>query len=360
MTDSSLLELPEVVCSGSPRELGRAQGEALRGKIAAFVDQRQAALAAYLEDRKQSARFAEFLLTGKRCFEAARDFDPEGTSEHEGIAEGAGVDAGMLYAVTNMTDVRDVLVLPADPARDGCTSLLVPSAATREGRLLAGQTWDLNPTDLEFVVAVHRKPSDGPETWSVTCSGSLSLVGMNAEGVAIGTTNIKTRASRVGVGYLSVLHRMIRCRSRRDAREWARRAPRAAAHTYWIADADGADLLETDPLTVSERELATAALVETNHCQADALARREGEPPLPSSHARLARARQVLERGGHDVASLRTLFADRSDGFDSINRYAEDGQGTSTNACIICVPAMLEFWACRGSADRGRWRKLSF
>jgi isopenicillin-N N-acyltransferase-like protein len=259
-----------------------------------------------------------------------------------------------------MTDVRDVLVLPADPAREGCTSLLVPKAATREGRILAGQTWDLNPTDLEFVVAVHRKPSDGPETWSVTCSGSLSLVGMNAEGVAIGTTNIKTRASRVGVGYLSILHRMIRCRSRRDAREWTRRAPRAAAHTYWVADAEGADLLETDPLTVSERELAAAALVETNHCQADALARREGEPPLPSSHARLARARQVLERGGHDVASLRALFADRSDGSDSINRYAEDGQGTSTNACIVCVPATLELWACRGSSDRGRWRKLPF
>jgi hypothetical protein len=27
---------------------------------------------------------------------------------------------------------------------------------------------------------------------------------------------------------------------------------------------------------------------------------------------------------------------------------------------VICVPETRELWACRGPADRGEWRQLSF
>jgi isopenicillin-N N-acyltransferase-like protein len=359
VTGSRLLDLPEIECRGVARELGRAQGEALRDRIGAFVDQRVTALAAYLAERGESHRHAEFVNTGRACLASAKRYDPEGATEHEGIAEAAGVEPDLLYAVTNMTDVRDVLVL-GSPAPEGCTSLLVPAERTKERTILAGQTWDLNPTDLDFVVAIHRRPAQGPETWSITCTGSLTLVGMNADGVAVGTTNIKTRGSRVGVGYLSILHRMIRSRSRAEAAHAVRSAPRAAAHTYWVADAEGANELECDATTAVERVLADAAIVQTNHCQALELRQREGEMPSDSTQRRLARALQVLHTGEHDLESLKALFADRSDGVNSINRYAEDAQGTSTNACILCVPRDRVLWACRGSADRGRWKRLRF
>ena len=80
------------------------------------------------------------------------------------------------------------LLLPAPREDEGCTSLLVPAALGKGGQVIVGQTWDLNPTDLDFVVAVHRRPQSGPETWSVTCAGALSLTGMSARGVAVGTT----------------------------------------------------------------------------------------------------------------------------------------------------------------------------
>lgn len=355
-----MLELSTVVATGTPRELGRAQGEALRRSIQGFVEQRLSALSSYLEERGEGARFAEFVAVGQDCFELARRFDAEGSEEHAGIAEAAGIDAALLYATTNMTDVRDVLVLPASADREGCTSLLLPRGKTRAGLIIAGQTWDLNPTDLDFVVAIHRRPSAGPETWSVTCAGALSLVGMNAEGIAVGTTNIKTRASRVGVGYLSILHRAIRSRSLSEALATIHDAPRAAAHSYWVADATRGSELECDPDSVRERPLSQAAIVQTNHCQAPELARREGEAASPSSLRRLERAERVLERGEHDLDSVRALFADRSDGVDSINRYSEDGQGTTTNACVVCVPERRELWACRGPSDRGQWRRLEF
>jgi hypothetical protein len=183
---------------------------------------------------------------------------------------------------------------------------------------------------------------------------------MSAAGVAVGTTNIKTRRSRVGVGYLSLLHRAIRAKSAAEAGELVKTAPRAAAHTYWLADAAGALELECDPDTVIERRAETAPLARTNHCLSDAMRGAEGEPATVSSQKRLARAEAQLRAGAQDVASLQALMRDRSDGVDSINRYTEDAQGTTTNACVIAIPARLELWACRGPADRGEWAQLRF
>lgn len=355
----SLLSLPIVECAGEPRVLGQQQGEQLRERIGAFIDQRLTAFGEYSRERG-GPNVEQFLAAGSACLAVFEKWDPEGAAEHRGIAEAAGVSAEALYGSTNMTDVRDVLLLPSPRADEGCTSLLVPPALSRTSQVIVGQTWDLNPTDLDFVVAVHRRPARGPETWSVTVAGALSLTGMSAAGVAVGTTNIKTRRSRVGVGYLSLLHRAIRAGSAAEARSLVGSAPRAAAHTYWLADATGAAELECDPDTVIERRADTQPLARTNHCLSDAMREAEGEPATASSQKRLARAESTLRAGQQDVDSLRALMRDRSDGVDSINRYTEDAQGTTTNACLIAIPATLELWACRGPADRGEWRRLSF
>jgi len=355
----SLLKLPIVECAGAPRGLGNQQGEQLRERIGAFIEQRLTAFGEYSRERGGPS-VAQFLEEGARCLRVYEAWDPDGAAENAGIAEAAHVTAEALYASTNMTDVRDVLLLPGSDADEGCTSLLVPAEFSRTAQVIVGQTWDLNPTDLDFVVAVHRRPTQGPETWSVTCAGALSLTGMSGAGVAVGTTNIKTKRSRVGVGYLSLLHRALRASSAAAARELVRTAPRAAAHTYWLADAAGASELECDPTTVVERRAEGQPLARTNHCLADSLRAAEGEAPSASSQKRLAKAQQTLASAPQDVASLQDLMRDRSDGVDSINRYTEDAQGTTTNACLIAVPARLELWACRGPADRGEWRQLKF
>lgn len=355
-----MLELPTVEVRGTPETMGHAYGEALRAPIGAFVAQRMDAARAYLAERGRRDLDA-FLAIGRRCLAVLERWDHEGWREHHATAAGAGVDAAELYTAGNMTDVRDVLLLPAPAAeREGCSAVLLPPALTAGGALIAAQTWDLNPGDLDHVVAVHRRPAAGPATWSVTCVGCPSLIGMNEHGLAVGTTNIKTRGSRAGIPYLSLLHRAIRCRDVAEAGAVIEGAPRAAAHTFWAADASGAALWETTAQDTVRTGLARAPVVQTNHCQVPAHQALEGEPPTASSHARLRRLGQLAGAGGHDLASLQRLFADRSDGVDSINRFAEDGQGTSTNACLVAIPARRELHACRGSADRGRWVRLGF
>lgn len=356
-----LFELPIVECSGAPRELGRAQGEAFAKQIEAFVAQRLDAFRVYAAERGEPGAYERFIAAGAECLAVQQRWHAAGYEEHRGIAEAVGLEPHVLYAVSNMTDVRDVVLLPAPAELDeGCTAVLVPAGLTASGRVLVGQTWDLNPTDIDYVVGVHRRPLDGPETWSVTCAGSLSLMGMNGEGVAVGTTNIKTRRSRPGIGYLGILHRALCSQSYDEAARAITGAPRAAAHTYWLADGTRAAEFETDPAQVVTRELGDQPLVRTNHCLSDAFVARQGETPVASSFKRLSRAAALAAAPAQDDGSLRRLFADRADGVDSINRYAEDEQGTTTNACLVALPAERKLWACRGPADRGRWLELKF
>ncbi len=381
----SLLELPLITVSGSTEAMGRAYGAAVAGMAREFVAQRQRAAKAYLRERgiRDAAAISDL---GRRCLEQLKQWDHEGWLEHRGVAEGAGIPVDELYTAANYTDLRDVVTFPLDreavighghkphaphagghasghhaPKVDGegCTALLLPGRATAGGEVIAAQTWDLNPTDLDFVVAVHRRPTGAPETWSITCAGCPSLIGMNEHGVAVGTTNIKTRGARVGVPYLSILHRALGSHTRAEAAAVIGDAPRAAAHTYWIADAAGAEDFECSVERCVHR-VAEAPLARTNHCLDDAHRRIEGEPPTSSSLARLARTGASITTGKQSVESLKRVFADRSDGVDSVNRFAEDNQGTSTNACVVAVPARRELHACRGSADRGAWVVLRF
>ena len=356
-----MLQLPTITIAGSPAQMGHAYGEALRAPIRAFVEQRVRAARVYLYER--GIRDDQALLAlGAQCLAALKTWHPDGWSEVLATAEGAGVDAVELYTTGNMTDVRDILVLSGMRAEsEGCTTAHAGRERTAGRQVIASQTWDLNPTDLDYVVAVHRRPTSGPATWSITCAGCPSLIGMNEHGVTVGTTNIKTRGSRVGIPYLSLLHRMLACPDRASAEQLLVSAPRAAAHTYWIADAEGVTDIECTATTHVRRETGAAgALTRTNHCLVDEHRAREGEAASASSQKRLARAGAVLAAGGVTVDSLKALFADRSDGVDSINRFAEDGQGTSTNACMIAVPATRTLHACRGSSDRGAWIALSF
>lgn len=369
------IKLKCLTVSGGPSQLGEEQGEEFRDAIYEFLSMRFDSVSGYFADRGITKTadgndpFYALLMAAAKSEEMFRKWDPDGYLEHRGIADGAGLDSVELYAATNMTDMRDAVILSAKQGpplsklasdSEGCTSLMVPTAHTDMDGPLVGQTWDLNPPDVEYVVAIHRKPTNGLQTWSVTCTGCLSLVGINENGVSVGTTNIKTYGSRAGVGYLSLLHRLLRSDTAKDAEAIGTKAPIAGAHTYWIADEERQCELESSPNGVFVRYAEHVPVFRTNHCLAPEHQSVQGELPSPSSHKRLTRVGELLDEPDVNILRLRKLFADRKDGVDSINRYEEDDQGTATNAVFISSPAQRTAWACRGPADRGEWVELTF
>ncbi len=369
LATSSSLILPLFDVHGSPRELGHAYGTALRDVIARFVPMRFAAVAQYTADAG-TGDLEGLLAVGRESYPIFREFDAAGFEEHEATARAAGVDPVELFTAGNMTDMRDAVILAgAGPTRsvggpsadaEGCSSALIPSSATIARRQLAGQTWDLNPEDLDYVVGVRRRPTGGPSSWAVTVAGCPTLVGMNEHGLTVGTTNIKTWGSKPGVGYLNVLHKMLRCTNVAEAMAVVTSAPRSGAHTFWAADGSRAVELETSPDRVVAREASAGAVIRTNHCLAAGIVESEWQAPTASSVQRLTRLTGLLSGTDQSVSTLRAAFSDRSDGTNSVNRYPEDGQGTATNAVVIAEPDARLFHCCRGPADRGEWVTLRF
>ena len=355
-------ELEQLTVRGAAREMGAQYGAHFKALIRAFVEMRLSSAERYFSDWGAGGVDA-LIAMGARCWEVAQGFDPEAAAEHVGIAEAVGLDPALLYAVTNMTDVRDAVVLGAfpPPADDeGCTSALAAPAQSSLAGGVYGQTWDLNPPDIDFIAAIHRVPDGGLETWSVTCVGCLTLVGMNERGVAVGTTNLKTYGSRVGVGYLSVLHKALAQPSLALASAVFESAPVAGAHSYWAGSPEGGLEWERSSLHAFLRTTAEGPLGRANHCIFDVHRQIEGVAVTPSSAARKARVDQLMGAERVSVERMRAIFADRADGVHSINRYHEDAQGTTTNAVVVADPAGRVLHACRGPADRGEWVALSF
>ena len=338
--------------------MGQQQGEGLRDMIRAFVDVRFQALDGYLADRDTRKEGLETI--GAACMQIHQEWDPVGVEEHRGIASGADIDPVRLYIATNMTDIRDILVLPQKADAEGCSSLLIPSNLSADGHPISGQTWDLNPPDIDYVVAIHRRPLRGLASWTVSCAGCLSLVGMNEKGLSVGTTNIKTYGSKPGVGYLGLIHKLLQARSARIATHVVSQAPRSGAHVYWMADQTDLFEFETSPSRYVIRNAQNSAVCHTNHCLDATHQALEGEGASDSSKARLSRMEVNLAQGKHTPSKIKALFANREDGLHSINRYEEDDQGTATNSVFIARPHERIAYACRGPADRGQWYRLDF
>lgn len=356
------MTLPQFTVTGSPRNMGLQYGRQCRDLIQAFVADRVLAVEAYLDEAGHQGTDRLF-EAGAASLERIRAFDPDGHAEHLAIAEGAQIDPVRLFATANMTDIRDIVVLPGDPPvleDEGCTAALLPPDITMSGQSLQGQTWDLNPPDVDYVIALHQIPDEGPETWTVTCAGCQTLMGMNEHGVTVGTTNLKTTGARVGIPYLSVLHKALKQRSRAAASDLVKQVPVAGSHTYWIGDQNGVEEWEKSPDAAFLRTTESGPISRSNHCLFDDHIAQETDLS-ESTHARLERMQKLLEaQEDHTVRSLSELFANRADGRLSINRFAEDESGATTNAVIALNPAELEFHACRGPANVGTWVQLEF
>ncbi len=358
-----MLQLTTIDVQGTPQELGRAQGLALSSLIQRFIPMRLAAAEDYMAE-VGGGGVPDLLAAGRACYALFQQWDPEAAAEHDAMAAAAGVDAKALFTAGNMTDIRDVVLLgdggwrPADP--EGCSAVLMPREWTKDGEILVGQTWDLNPQDLDYVVAIRRRPTAGPQTWSVTVAGAPSLIGMNEHGLCVGTTNIKTRGGRTGVGYLNVLHRALNQTTFAAGAEVIEGAPRAGAHVFWLADEHRFVEWETTPDAWTRRSSEEGPVARTNHCLSPGAAAVEGEAASASSLARIARIDGWLQTRGRTMDNLQALFCSRHDGVNSINRYPEDDQGTATNSVVLFQPARRSLMACRGPADQGAWQRLHF
>ena len=350
--------------SGTFREMGAAHGEAHREAIHALYARRVAN--AIEQAQTYGGRTIDepgLLALSERCLPAVEAFHPEGWQELCGIAEGAGLRPLQVWTMNALTDLRDVAafadIAPADG--EGCSSFMVQGDRTETGRRFCGQTWDLSTDNMPHVLMIRRKPAQGPETLCLTTTGCLSLVGLNAHGVAVGTTNIRARDSRYGVCYLDVIHKALTTAATAPAAvDIIAGAPRAGAHYFFVLDRAGeAIALECTAAQHEAVRLTSGAYVHCNHFLCEGLVPLEVKgTPMASSHHRQRRLTDLIEGAADPLTptALQGFLADREGGANAIARH--DYAGISSNGAVILEPAAGQLWAVHGPADIGEWQHM--
>lgn len=355
--------------SGTPAAMGEAFGEACRESIPDLYERRLAN--AVRQARVHGGREvgeAGVLDVARACLAPTAAHHPEGFAELEGIARGANQPVEKILAMNGLTDIRDVLAWSGTlEALGGCSAYLVPGAQTVSGKLLCGQTWDLATDNMPHVLCVHRRPSEGPQTWTLTTSGCLSLIGLNEHGIAVGTTNVRTTDARPGVTYLSIIHKALSAQTLEQAEAAvvgdADSGPvqRAGAHFYYLGDGQGRALaLECTPFLAERVEVSESAYVHTNHCLVPAHVEVEGNTPSTSSHARQARLEQLIAEasagGSADLDASKAWMGDRANGAKAISRT--DFDNISTNGAVVMEPESGTIHVCHGPPHDAQWLDL--
>ncbi|MFO0727018.1 MAG: C45 family peptidase [Myxococcota bacterium] len=350
--------------AGPPKAMGEAFGEAHRAEIQEFYRLR------VLNALSQAAQYggrklgeSHLLAVAQKSLSVSESYDPAGFQELNGIARGANLSVEQAFAMNGLTDLRDVLAWSKEvPGFEGCSSFLIQGDKTKDGRILAGQTWDLATDNMPYVIGVHRRPKDGPETWCLSTVGCLSLIGLNAEGIAIGTTNIRTKDARPGICYLSVIHKVLSTRRMEDAIDAVRTKGRAAAHYYWLASRDRRTVgVECTAAQEDLVEVERGHYVHCNHVLLTVNQALESAPPKPSESTvcrqnRLSELIGSAPPGSIDAGTMRRFLSDHEGGEGAICRH--DLAGISSNGAVIVSVEEGKIIACQGLPCTAEWVDL--
>ena len=357
---AEIKELPVIELEGNFKEMGRQFGEASRAKINELYEVRLETALKHAADRGRTYTKEEALTIAGGNLTILKEYCEDIYEETLGIAEGSGLSLSQIFILQGLTDFRDYLSWGKIADGFGCTALCIPQEKSETGSMIMAQNWDLTTSNMPYVCFVKRKPQKGPETYSLTVYGGLSMIGLNSEGIAIGTTNIKTTDTRPGVHYLNIIHKVMSCSTIKEAEESILKAPRSGAHFYMIADSKGSFKgFECSALKHAEMPLKSGSLNHCNHILDPGLKILEAEDMGPSTCQRQIRIDQLIDRPSFSLAGIKEILSDHDGDQLAICRH-DVGEGISTNGSVIIEPQTGTIHACRSYPHEGIWQKFTF
>jgi isopenicillin-N N-acyltransferase-like protein len=347
LTHSTLRHL--ILPDATPLEQGRAHGETWRD-----LCHELAAIRTELTLIRPNWQFdgAHEALRGvaARHVPLLEAFDPDGAAELRGIADGAALPIEDVVLLNHYTDLRDIHAearpqtsdgLDLVSSDDGCTVVTAPG----DGRLLA-QTWDTHWSAHRFVCLLGVPArDDAPAAWLYSITGCVGMAGMNAAGVGIAINNLLSNDARIGVVWPSLIRRMLRETTARDAFEILRNAPIGSGHHYVVADADDAFALETSGTRAAVMlEDPQVSYHHTNHCLDPHIAEVSRESPTSTTRIRFG----VM--GDSLAASAPRDLADVWQRLYAVTDPPKPGQDHGVATCGACATSVAtgELWAVAG------------
>ena len=302
-------QFPHHRLQGTPREVGRQHGEALRSMIRAHLE------LIYTQGAQRSNLAPETgrrwaLAFGPMIGEAAPHF----LEEIEGVAEGAGIERAEALLLQVRQEVAHVARFGAVDLE--CTSFAVSGPYTRAGTTFAGQNADLAGGIEAFSAVLTFAVTGKPAVMMLVPAGQISYLGISREGLSADANFLRSAGWRTGFPRYLLTRLAIEQPTLKAAVDAALTPRRASSRNLLLADRTGAMVdIET---TAQEHGLAwgNGCLVHANHHVLPGMAGHETATAEErhNSGCRQDRIAALMEehRGRIDATVLKTVLRDHA------------------------------------------------
>ncbi len=328
-------EFRVIECSGSFYEIGRQYGESCRASLVGSIESLFKDIGMF-----QKAGKEDIIANARKYLPLVESFDPELIDMLKGQADGAGVTFEEVFTLRCRLELgmyyQRILAL--------CTSFIATGNATKGGKTIIGQTYDLNPgisIDL-----VKTKFPDGMEQLSlVFAGGGAGELPLNSAGLGMVLNVMISPAEEqtLNVPCSCVIPKAMRQKRIGDALGVVCGAGRSILH-YGFASAEGDIIgIETRPGDYNVIPPQRDMLLHTNHYLTEKFKRgdkifgfMEGD-----SYIRIQRLKRLMEEhyGELTVELMKEFLTDHTDYPRSICKHTDLGvQLGETLAAEIMVP----------------------
>lgn len=263
--------MPCIEIGGSPRERGLGHGQQMRTQIQALFEIGRKGLVLAGGPSLEGIGAAFTGSTGH--LDAARRWTPALVEELQGIAEGAGIDFGVLWMFQCQDEsywfsTCQLGHFPRHPDPDRCSSLGVLPVEGRPACLAQNLDTPMLYNGLQTLLHIHYPDSDR-QAYVVTEPGLVGICGLNSSplGVCQNTLALKLNYDPDGVPAMLVARSLIDQPDLESARRFLHEVPHASGINYMIAGPQAVEDYECSAGQVSRvlHESDGSRIAHTNH-----------------------------------------------------------------------------------------------
>jgi hypothetical protein len=348
--------------SGTYRQIGQQLGELFKGDWSDFLNRRFDVMTSELHSIGVPFCRGKFATYAAAILRSLEQLTPNEFSELMGIAEATNLEVADLVLALGYTDVFDLFAVPASPCQSGqlwaedkpheCTSFIVKDSV---GSFRCGQTWDMPIETADFAALVLKRPTGGQPYYSYSLLGGLAYIGINSDGLCIGTTKVTSRDIGTGVFFPALVQAALAESALDDAVNLLSVLPKVSGHYFYLVSPTRASACEVSANKCEAWAIETNMYVHTNHY--DNVAFRDDELAHSQSSAKRCgtMTRCIVESGGTlTLDDYRVYLSDHGTG---LCRHGDDSETlvTITGTSVYLEPDRRLFHYSDGPPCREQW-----
>jgi hypothetical protein len=254
-----------VEVGGTPRERGRAHGEALRPLIHEGVERWQQRI--QQTTRTAPVEYVERFLATSDFLPAIEKWAPDLLEEVRGIAEGGSLPFDVAYAYQLMDEewfFRFEYLQSEQAQRDDHCSTVGVWGDSKTTVL--AQNMDLPKTYEGTQALLRLGHPDGVEALVFTASGLIGTTGLNSHSIGVCVNSIPQLGyAHCGLPVAFLIRRLLQHRSWDEAVAYARSVTHASAQNVAVGGLERVADFECSPSRVIEYTVGETWMCHTNH-----------------------------------------------------------------------------------------------